>query len=335
MPLVVGAAAALLGLVAVLVGVLGAVLPGSGSQSGACQPAPGDSVSDIPPAYLRLYRAAGNRYGIGWHLLAAVGKVESDHGRGNGPGISSGRNHAGAAGPMQFMPGTWAAFGVDGNHDGRRDVYDPADAIPAAARYLKHGGAPERVRAALFQYNHSRAYVDKVLQQARSYAQGGAGQPEAAQPRATPAACAGGFPALPPGRAVAKAITYARAQLGKPYVWGATGPGAFDCSGLTYAAYRAAGIAIPRVSGAQWRHGPRVPNGQEQPGDLVFFNSGPGTSASNPGHVGLVIGGGKMIAAPHTGAVVQVQSYRRSTLLGFTRPTAHQRAETRLRGAGR
>ncbi|NEA28824.1 NlpC/P60 family protein [Actinomadura bangladeshensis] len=330
MPLVVGAAAALLGLVAVLVGVLGAVLPGSGSESGACQSAPGESVGDIPPTYLRLYLAAGSRYGIGWHLLAGVGKVESDHGRGTGPGIDSGRNPAGAAGPMQFMPGTWAAFGVDGDHDGRKDVYDPADAIPAAARYLQHGGAPARVRAALFQYNHSRTYVDKVLRQARAYGQGGA------QAETSPAECAGAFSAAPPpGKAAAKAIAYARAQLGKPYVWGATGPGAFDCSGLTYAAYRAAGVDIPRVSGAQWRHGPRVPHGREQPGDLVFFNSGPGTAANNPGHVGLVVGGGKMIAAPHTGTVVQVQSYRRSTLLGFTRPTAHRQAETRVRGAGR
>jgi cell wall-associated NlpC family hydrolase len=230
---------------------------------------------------------------------------------------------------MQFMPGTWAASGVDGDHDGRRDVYDPADAIPAAARYLKHSGAPEHVRAALFQYNHSRAYVDKVLRQAHAYARGGSGQSEAAE-----AACASGFSVLPRSQAAAKAIAFARAQLGKPYVWGATGAGAFDCSGLTYAAYRAAGIRLPRVSGAQWRHGPRIPAGREQPGDLVFFNSGPGTSASNPGHVGLVIGGGKMIAAPHTGTVVQVQPYRRSTLLGFTRPTAHQRPETQARGAG-
>ncbi|MFG2084628.1 NlpC/P60 family protein [Spirillospora sp. NPDC048824] len=331
MPLVIGAAAALLGLVAVLIVALGAVIPGFGTGSGACQPAAGESTADIPPTYLNLYLKAGRDYGIGWHILAAVGKAESDHGRGTGPGVSSGGNSAGAAGPMQFLPGTWAAFGVDGDRDGRRDVYDPADAIPAAARYLKHGGAPRRVRAALFQYNHSRAYVDKVLKQARAYAQGRAGEPEVA----AGAGCASGFPALPPSQAAARAIAYARAQLGKPYVWGATGPRAFDCSGLTYAAYRAAGISIPRVSGAQWRHGPHVPNGREQPGDLVFFNSGPGTSTNNPGHVGLVIGGGKMVAAPHTGTVVQVQSYRRSTLLGFTRPTAHQRAETTAREAGR
>ncbi|WP_396446849.1 NlpC/P60 family protein [Actinomadura sp.] len=329
MPLAIAAAVGVLVLMAVLVAVIGAVMPGSGEA--VCQPEPGSSAADIPPAYLTLYRAAGEEYGIGWHVLAAVGKVESDHGRGPGPGISSGRNHAGAAGPMQFMPGTWAVFGVDGDRDGRRDVYDPADAIPAAARYLKHGGAPERLRAALFQYNHSAAYVDKVVRQARAYA-----QRTAAQLGATPADCVGAFSAvMPPGHAAAKAIAFARAQLGKPYLWGATGPGAFDCSGLTYAAYRAAGLSIPRVSGAQWRHGPRVPTGREQPGDLVFFNSGPGTSTSNPGHVGLVIGSGKMIAAPHTGTVVQIQSYRRSTLLGFTRPTAHRKAEAPASGAGR
>jgi|SRR5690606_4916259 len=328
MPLAIAAAVGVLALIAVLVAVISAVIPGSGDA--LCQPPPGSSAAEIPPAYLTLYRAAGEEYGIGWHILAAVGKVESDHGRGPGPGISSGRNHAGAAGPMQFMPGTWAAFGVDGNRDGRKSPYDPADAIPAAARYLKHSGAPERLRTALFQYNHSDAYVDKVLQQASAYSRGEAGQPETAPGPE----CDTSYPTLPPSQTAAKAITFARAQLGKPYVWGATGPGAFDCSGLTYAAYRAAGISIPRVSGAQWRHGPRVPRGREQPGDLVFFNSGPGTSTNNPGHVGLVIGGEKMIAAPRTGTVIQVQQYRRSTLLGFTRPTAHQRAKAPGSGAG-
>lgn len=317
MPVVIGIAAALLGLIAVIVAVLGAILPESSVGADACPPAPGKSTADIPPAYLDLYLKAARRYGIGWHILAAVGKVESDHGRGPGPGITSGRNHAGAAGPMQFMPGTWAAFGVDGNRDGRKDVYDPADAIPAAARYLKHSGAPERIRVALFQYNHSHAYVNKVLAQARAYSK--------TRQETDETGCADAFPAaLPPSKAAAKAIAFARAQLGKPYVWGATGPRSYDCSGLTYAAYRAAGINIPRVSGAQWRHGPRVPKGQEQPGDLVFFNSGPGTSTTNPGHVGMVIGKGKMIDAPHSGTVVKIQSYKRSTLLGFTRPAARR-----------
>ncbi|TMQ86139.1 hypothetical protein ETD83_40415 [Actinomadura soli] len=333
MPLLIGVVVVALGLVAVIVAALGAVLPGSGTGTGAaaCQPAPGRSSAGIPASYLALYRQAGRKYGIGWHVLAGVGKVESNHGRGDGPGISAGRNLAGVAGPMQFMPGTWAAFGVDGNHDGRTDIYDPSDAIPAAARYLKHNGAPERVRTALYQYNHSRDYVNKVLRQARAYA-----HHEPAELGTGNAGCADAFSfAPPPGKAAARAIVFARAQLGKPYKWGATGPHAFDCSGLTYAAYRAAAISIPRVSGDQWRHGPRVLNGHEQPGDLVFFNTGPGTSTRNPGHVGLVIDRGKMIAAPHTGTVVQVQSYRRRTLLGFTRPTAHQRAERIPHGVAR
>ncbi|RSN56664.1 C40 family peptidase [Actinomadura sp. WAC 06369] len=317
MPIVVGAAALVLVLAAVFVAVLSAVLP---SSSAGCTPPPGQgTAADIPADYLRLYVQAGNRYGIGWHVLAAVGKAESDHGRGPGSGIRSGTNHAGAAGPMQFLLSTWAAFGVDGNGDGRKDVYDPADAIPGAARYLKHNGAPEKTRRALFAYNHSDAYVEKVLRQAHAYTESGPANAAGEQ------ACldVGGTVAAPT-EAAAEAIAFARAQLGKPYVWGAEGPGAFDCSGLTYAAYRAAGIAIPRVSGAQWRHGPRVPRGREQPGDLVFFDSGPGSSVTNPGHVGLVIAPGKMIAAPHSGTVVQIQSYERGTLLGFTRPTAHR-----------
>lgn len=319
MPLAIGAMVAVLGLVAVIIATLSAIIPGSGSGTAACQPEPSKSA-DIPAAYLDLYLKTGRHYGIGWNLLAAVGKVESNHGRDGGPGITSGHNHAGAAGPMQFLPGTWAAFGVDGNGDGATNAYDPADAIPAAARYLKHNGAPERVRAALFQYNHSHEYVEKVLQQAGVYAQAGAARQEGEF-----SGCDGAFSAaLPPSAATAKAITFARAQLGKPYVWGTSGPDSFDCSGLTYAAYRAAGIGIPRVSGDQWRHGPHVPIGREQPGDLVFFNSGPGTSGGNPGHVGLVVGGGKMIAAPHTGTVVQIQSYRHPSLLGFTRPSTHQ-----------
>ncbi|MBE1533251.1 C40 family peptidase [Actinomadura algeriensis] len=320
MPIVIGAGALVLVLVAVFIGVLSAVLPGS---SGACTTPPPEqgAVADIPADYLQLYVRAGDRYGIGWHLLAAVGKAESDHGRGPGSGIRSGTNHAGAAGPMQFLLSTWAAFGVDGNDDGRTDVYDPADAIPAAARYLQHNGAPDKIRTALFRYNHSDAYVDKVLQQARAYAAADPADPD--ESAAQVCLGAGGSVAAPTETA-AKAIAFAHAQLGKPYVWGAEGPRGFDCSGLTFAAYRAAGIGVPRVSGAQWRHGPRVPRGREQPGDLVFFNSGPGTSITNPGHVGLVIAPGKMIAAPHTGTVVQVQSYERDTLLGFTRPTAHR-----------
>ena len=320
MPLLIGAVVALLMLAAVFVAVLGAVLPGSEPSEAACQPPSKQTIPGIPAAYLALYVKAGRQYGIGWHLLAAVGKIESDHGRGPGPGIRSGTNKAGAAGPMQFMPGTWAAFGVDGDHDGDKDVYDPVDAVPSAARYLKHEGAPRNIRKALFQYNHSDVYVDTVLRQARTYARTSRTNRGEATDASDACGASGAWSAQAPGTAATKAVAFAHAQLGKPYLWGAEGPSAFDCSGLTFAAYRHAGVAIPRTSGEQWRQEPHIPRGHEQPGDLVFFNSGPGTSATNPGHVGLVIAPGKMIAAPHTGTVVQIQSYKRHTLLGFARP---------------
>ena len=115
--------------------------------------------------YKRLYKKSAKKYGFGgeWYILAAVGKVESDHGENMGP------SSAGAMGPMQFMPSTWETSGVDGNGDGVANVMDPRDAIPAAARYLKTGGAPEDWYAALFSYNHADWYVKKVLGVSEGY----------------------------------------------------------------------------------------------------------------------------------------------------------------------
>ncbi|MFC4014801.1 C40 family peptidase [Nonomuraea purpurea] len=132
-------------------------------------------------------------------------------------------------------------------------------------------------------------------------------------------ALAGTCVPLIPGEQIAAVLAYAHAQLGKRYVWGGEGPNAFDCSGLTMRAYQAAGITIPRVAADQWRHGPPVPPGQEQPGDLAFFRMEP----DGPGHVGLVIGGGQMIHAPNRRTVVKIDSYQRRDLIGFTRPAAH------------
>lgn len=125
---------------------------------------------------------------------------------------------------------------------------------------------------------------------------------------------------LPPGTA-GKVIAYATAQIGKPYQWGATGPGAFDCSGLAMMAFRAAGITIPRTSQQQWAYGRRIPAARARPGDLVFFAGTDGTMTS-PGHVGIIIPGhDMMIDAPHTGQDVSAQSYAGSTdLAGYTRP---------------
>ncbi|WP_217913068.1 peptidoglycan DD-metalloendopeptidase family protein [Miltoncostaea marina] len=142
-------------------------------------------VEDIPPGYVALYRAAGTSRGIDWAVLAAIGAIESDHGRSSAPGVRSGVNFAGCcAGPMQFdvTPeggSTWAAYGVDGDGDGRRDPYDPEDAIPAAADYLVANGAPNDYPRAVFAYNHSEDYVQAVLALAARYRRGAAGAPAA------------------------------------------------------------------------------------------------------------------------------------------------------------
>ncbi len=115
--------------------------------------------------YLRLYKKAAREYGFAkdWYVLAAVGEVESNHGENMGPSSS------GALGPMQFLPSTWRTAGVDGNGDGVANIMDPRDAIPAAAAYLKKGGAPENWYAALYSYNHADWYVKEVLGVAEVY----------------------------------------------------------------------------------------------------------------------------------------------------------------------
>jgi hypothetical protein len=138
--------------------------------------------ADIPAGYRTLYRRATRRCpGLSWSVLAGIGKVESDHGRARLPGVRSGWNRAGAAGPMQFGVGVgragnaWARFGGDYDRDGRPSVYDPGDAIPAATRYLCAHGVPRNLDRALYAYNPSWSYVTRVKRIARRYtARGGA-----------------------------------------------------------------------------------------------------------------------------------------------------------------
>jgi soluble lytic murein transglycosylase-like protein len=114
----------------------------SGFRTGSPKPA---------GALLRWFQQAEQRFGVDWELLAAVMYVESKFGR-----VRS-TSTAGAQGPMQFIPSTWATYGMGG------DIHDPRDAIIGAANYLHHSGSPSDDRRALFAYNHSRAYVNAVL----------------------------------------------------------------------------------------------------------------------------------------------------------------------------
>jgi cell wall-associated NlpC family hydrolase len=261
------------------------------------------ALADIPPDYLTLYQEAATELGMPWELLAAVGKVESDHGR---DPASRGPNRTGAEGPMQFLPATFAAYG-SASGSTHPDVYDARDAIYAAAALLVDNDVRDDPRRALYAYNHADWYVDEVLGWAAAYQRAG-----------TPPADVAGL-AGQAGSAAAGAVGYALAQLGTPYRWGGEGPGGFDCSGLVQAAYAAAGIELPRVAQQQYDATVKLPPATPlRPGDLVFF----GADTRHISHVGIVVDDGEMVDAPHTGAVVRVESYRWDDYLGATRPAS-------------
>ncbi|BCL22502.1 C40 family peptidase [Streptomyces tuirus] len=115
-----------------------------------------------------------------------------------------------------------------------------------------------------------------------------------------------------PNSRAATAVSYAYQKLGSPYVWGATGPNAFDCSGLVQAAYRAAGVSLPRTTYSQIAAGRRVSRSELLPGDLVFFYAG-------ISHVGIYVGNGRMIHAPNPSAPVRVAPLDEMPFAGATR----------------
>ncbi|HJU36173.1 MAG TPA: lytic murein transglycosylase [Gaiellaceae bacterium] len=119
------------------------------------------------PALRTIWQAAGSTYGIPWEVLAAINKIETNFGRNLGP------SSAGAVGWMQFMPSTWARWGVDANHDGVADPDNPTDAIFSAARYLAGCGGQLDIARAVYCYNHATWYVNEVLGLAAQYANGG------------------------------------------------------------------------------------------------------------------------------------------------------------------
>ena len=257
--------------------------------------------SQIPAAYLQLFmQAAATCPGLPWAVLAGIGKEETDFGQ-----ITDMVSPAGAVGPMQFEPATFAEYGNPVPPGGASPAtpWDPTDAIYAAARMLCANGARNgaNIYQAVYAYNHADWYVADVLNYAAQYSSPGYANPSSA---------------------AQTAISYAQAQLGIPYQYGGDGPGVngstgFDCSGLTQAAYKAAGITLPRVAQDQYDATKNNPTGGTiQPGDLVFF----GTSLSNISHVGIYIGSNLMIDAPHTGADVRIEDYRWSDLLAYTNP---------------
>jgi cell wall-associated NlpC family hydrolase len=233
------------------------------------QPIAAAQVDDIPPAQLAVMQQAAATCGLPWQVLAGVAKVESDFGR------NMATSSAGAIGYAQFLPSSWAAYGQGGN------PYDYRDAIPAMARYLCAHGGNRDLRRALFAYNHADWYVDQVLAVAVRYGH------------------------LAPGAPDAQVVDVARAQIGKPYVWGGASPQtSFDCSGLVQWAYRQLGVALPRTAQQQYGATARLTPDQLQPGDLVFFrNTYP--SAEPITHVGIYVGNGRMINAPTQGDVIR------------------------------
>ncbi|MEU2433498.1 bifunctional lytic transglycosylase/C40 family peptidase [Streptomyces sp. NPDC007861] len=233
---------------------------------------------------------------------------------------------AAAQGIAQFIPGTWSAHGVDGDGDGDRDVWDPADAIPSAASYdcklagyvkkapgdptdnmlaaynagayavIKYGGVPP--------YRETQNYVKIIRTLEKSFARP--------------------VGRVQPSRQAAGAIYFAQQKLGTKYLWGGNGTpehgGRFDCSGLTQAAYRTVGIELPRVANDQYNAGPHPSRGELLPGDLVFFSDDLANSRAIR-HVGLYVGGGYMINAPYTGAVIRFDKIDTPDYFGATRVT--------------
>jgi cell wall-associated NlpC family hydrolase len=292
--LVIGAAAG--------AGFASLVGAGTGLLSADVLPSP-KALAEIPSGYLHAFQAAAATCpGLTWSVLAGIGRVETDF------GADDQTSSAGAVGPMQFLPSTFVAYDEPVPPGGATPPtpYDPTDAIFAAARLLCANGARNGadVAGAVFAYNHSVAYVREVLADAATYAE------------ATRTVAA-------PDQAAATAVRYALSQIGTPYRWGGETPGVgFDCSGLTQAAYAAAGIAIPRTSEAQWSALPHVPLGDLEPGDLVFFEPGeflPGL----PGHVGIYLGDGEMVDAPFTGTDVRIDALSGGPApFGAARPSA-------------
>nr|WP_203634804.1 bifunctional lytic transglycosylase/C40 family peptidase [Streptomyces sp. SID10815] len=304
----------------VLVLVVGVYVVAGNIVNGVGGGSVGLAKGAVPAAYQTLVQKWGNLCpALNPALLAAQLYQES----GFNPNAKS---PAAAEGIAQFIPGTWATHGVDGDGDGRRDVWDPDDAIPSAASYdcelakyvrtvpgnathnmlaaynagadavIRYGGVPP--------YAETRNYVKTITTLEKSFA--------------------APVTRVDPSEQAATAISFAQSKLGTPYLWGGEGTaaqgGRFDCSGLTRAAYESAGITLPRVANDQYNAGPHPKREELLPGDLVFFSDDL-TNSRAIRHVGIYVGGGYMIDAPRTGAVIRFDPIDTPDYFGATRVT--------------
>ncbi|MFJ8692864.1 NlpC/P60 family protein [Streptomyces roseolilacinus] len=301
--------------VVVGVGATAAVVVAALVQAAGDTPVGAALSAAVPGEYRDLVEEAGNACPeVSPNLLAALLEQES----GFNP---KARSLVGAQGIAQFMPSTWEAHGVDANGDGKRDVWDPEDAIPSSAQYLctlaedvkdvpgdkrsnmlaaynagsgtvrKYGGVPP--------YKETQNYVRTIS--ARASESSGGGTTSSTDQAAI-------------------AVNAARRMLGTPYSWGggnANGPSAgvccspngrsgasiagFDCSGLTVYAYAQAGIPLPRTAAQQYAATQPMKPGDVRPGDLVFY----GRTPAGIHHVGIYVGNGWMIDAPRPGLKVR------------------------------
>lgn len=309
-----------LGLSFVMLLVVGVYIVAGNMVNGVGRGSVGLAKGAVPAAYSTLVQKWGNLCSaINPALLAAQLYQES----GFNPNAKS---PASAQGIAQFIPATWATHGIDGDGDGDRDVWDPNDAIPSAATYdcqlasyvkdvpgnvsdnmlaaynagayavIKYKGVPP--------YAETRNYVKTITTLSQSFA--------------------APVTRLDPSKQAAAAITYAQKKLGTPYLWGGTGTaaqsGRFDCSGLTQAAYHSVGIELPRVANDQYNAGPHPDRDELLPGDLVFFSEDL-TNSRAIHHVGIYVGGGYMIDAPRTGAVIRFDPIDSPDYFGATRVT--------------
>lgn len=316
-----GTAAAAAGVVGI--GFVGLVTVGTYAASGTPQQTANRgtlSAGSVPAAY----QGAIQKWGalcpeISPPMLAAQLYQES----GFDPQARSG---VGALGMAQFLPGTWDIYGVDANGDGKKDIWDPTDAIASAANYdcalakdvakvpgdrqdnllAAYNAGPYAVEKynGVPPYKETQGYVKNIKALARSFT----------------------APTAPVevSQQSAGAIYFAQTKLGTLYLWGGDGlasqNGRFDCSGLSKAAFESVGIILPRVANDQWYAGPHPSRDQLRPGDLVFF----ATDLNDPRsihHVGIYVGGGYMINAPHTNAVIRYDKIDTKEYIGATRVT--------------